>query len=353
MARRYGAACALVLAAACGGRAEWFDGSMKDALAEAQARGTVLVVSVSAAWCPSCHELERLFWNTRHGRKAGERYVLKLVDFDGDEGQRLVMRHSIISIPTTLVLDPKGHEVGRVVGFEGVRDFSRRLADTAGGRAPTVADLERRHEADPGDLDTAVALGEAQLQAGLQSQGVDVLEAVIEKDRDNKAGAYMDATRVLGRYFVRCKKDYYYGTAYFQKAVDAFPDAPESWEFRSWIGQALWESGKTDEARAYFEKLAADHASKAAAHSIRARFLERQCVDLETALSEIRKAIEIDPSDDWSCYVEAEVLHKLGRKQEALESLDRAIDLAAEDQCLYLDRKEEWSVEAPPGGAGR
>jgi thioredoxin-like negative regulator of GroEL len=339
---------ALVLVSAVAGcrqgKAEWFDGSMKAAQQEAGKRQTVLVVSITAEWCPACHELERRFWNTRHGLRAGERYVLKLVDFDGIEGQKMVARYNVISIPTTIVLDSKGHELGRIVGFEKPRPFKDLLAhlsESTGDRG--LQELETRHVKRPDDLQVALELGEALLTAGMQSQGMDVLEGVLEKDPKNKAGAFMDATRLLGRYFVRCRQDHFKGRDYFQAAVDRFPDAEEVWEFRYWIGQAIWKSGSEDEALEYFAKLAEDHGDVADAHAIRARFLQLTCTDYEAALEAIGRAMEIEPDDDWSCFVKAEVLRKLGRKDEAMASLERAIELAPEKKAIYLDRQEQWS----------
>ncbi len=335
---------AVVLAAGCkGGQAEWFEGSMQEALAEAEQRQTVLAVSVTAEWCPSCHELERQFWNTRHGRSASEKYVLKLFDFDSEDGQRFVSRYSIISIPTTLVMDKDAHELGRVVGFESVGAYRKRLAEIASRTSGTDIDtLEKMHAQRPDDLQVSLELGEAMLNAGLQKQGIKVLEEVLAKDPKNVAGAYMDATRILGRYFVRCKQDYHYGMQYFQQAVDRFPDTEEVWEFRYWIGQAKWKSGREDEALDYFKTLTVDHGDKAESHAIRARFLQLQCVELEDALSAVRKARELDPADDWNCYVEAEILHKLGREDEAMQSLDKAIELSKEKKAIYIDRKEAW-----------
>jgi thioredoxin-like negative regulator of GroEL len=335
----------LVALAGCKGRARWFDGPMDLALGEAAKRETVLVVSVTARWCPSCHELERRYWNTYGGLRAGERYVLKLVDLDGDEGQRLTGRYSIISIPTTLVLDPEGHEKGRIVGFAGPREFRKELDSIAVRQETGLPELERRYAERPRDLQVALELGEAYLEAGLQKQGIEILEKVMRRDRENRSGAYMDATRLLGRYYVRCKKDHYYGMSYFKRAVEKFPDAKEAWEFRYWIGQSMWEMGQKDEALEYFAGLARDYADDPEAHATRARFLQLQCVDLDAALESIRKAMKLDPTDDWSCYVEAEVLHQMGRRDEALESLERAIEIAPEKKAIYLDRKEEWTSQ--------
>ncbi|MBW2262586.1 MAG: thioredoxin family protein [Deltaproteobacteria bacterium] len=334
----------LAMVAGCkGGQAEWFEGSMVEALAEADERQTVLAVSVTAEWCPACHELDRQFWNTRHGRSAGEKYVLKLFDFDSEDGRRFVSRYSIISIPTTLVMDKEGHELGRIVGFEGVGEYRRTLAAISARTSGTdIIELEKMLSQRPDDLQVALELGEAMLNTGLQQQGIKVLEKVLVKDPKNVAGGYVDATRILGRYFVRCKHDYHYGSEYFQQAVDRFPDAEEVWEFRYWIGQAKWKSGNEDEALEYFKTLTVDHGDVAEAHSIRARFLQLQCVELEDALGAVQKARKLDPTDDWNCYVEAEILHKLGREEEAMQSLEKAIELSKEKKAIYLDRKEAW-----------
>ena len=345
---------ALVLLQGCkGGQAEWFEGNWKEGLAEAEKRQTVLAVNVTAEWCPACHELDRQFWKTRHGRVASEKYVLQQLDFDSESGQRFVQRYAVISIPTTLVMDTEGHELGRIVGFESVGQYRKRLAQIAQRSSGTdIEELEKMLAQRPEDLQLMLELGEAMLTAGLQSQGIKVLEKVRKLDSKNTAGAYIDATRILGRYFVRCKADYHYGATYFQEAVDRFPDAEEVWEFRYWIGQAKWKSGEEDEALEYFKTLTSDHGDRAEAHSIRARFLQLQCIELEDALESVQKARELDPADDWNCYVEAEILKKLGREEEAMQSLEKAIELSKEMKAIYLDRKEAWCPVSGPSRPG-
>ncbi len=345
--RRAGALASVALLAVagawgCKGKARWFEGTVGEACARAKEKGTLAVVDVTAGWCPACNELEREFWNTRRGQDASERFVAVRVDFDTEVGKSIVTRHNVIHLPTTLVLDTDGHELGRIVGFEGAREYRDRLDELSKRPAPELEVLEERLAKRPDDLATMLALGEAYLQAGLQKKGVTMLNRVRDRDPDNAAGVYMDATRVLGRYFVRCGVDYYQGEKLFEEAVRKFPDAEESWELRSWIAQARWDAGVEADAKQYLADLVEEHPDAAEAHETRARFLQLHGQDLDVALEEIRKAEKLAPGDHWNYFVEAEILEAQGKRTEALAALEKAIDKADHEVAIFENRLEEW-----------
>lgn len=326
----------------CKGKARWFEGSFEEALEKAGDEGRLVVVAVEADWCPACHELERGFWNTRRGQRASERHVAVRVDYDDATARRLVARYNVLHLPTTLVLDGEGRERGRVVGFEDARTFARRLEEAAGSGRRELEALERRHAERPDDLQVMLELGEAYLEAGLQKRGVQILEEVRDRDPDNEAGAYMDATHHLGRYYVRCGVDYYAGEQVFREAVERFPEAEQSWGLRYWIAQALWDAGNEPGARDYLERVVEEHPDHAGAHAAHARFLQVRGVDLDVALEEIRAAQELEPGDDWHRFVEAEILEARGEREAARQALEEAMELAEEIPAIYLDRESEW-----------
>lgn len=333
----------VLCSAGCKGQVEWYTGTLEDAKLEAEKRHAVILLNVSADWCPSCNELENHFWNTRRGQKAGQRYVAMKMDYEKDSGRRVVKRYNVLHLPTTLVLDKDGTELGRVVGFEDAGAYAKRLEEIAGRPEPRLDVLEKRHAQRPDDLQTMLELGEAYLEAGLQKKGVTTLNRVLDRDPDNEAGVYLDATRILGRYFVRCGVDYYQGEQLFRKAVERFPDADEAWGFRHWIAQAMWDAGNRDGALEYLQELVDQHPDEARSHATRARFLQRQDQDLDTALSEIHTAQKLAPDDHWNHYVEAEILYAQDNIDAAIAALNKAISMADDVPAIYENRLSQWS----------
>jgi tetratricopeptide (TPR) repeat protein len=295
--------------AGCKGKAEWFGGTLDEAKDRARELDTVIVLDVTAKWCPACHELERNFWNSRRGLKTSQKYVVMQVDYDTESGQELVKRYNVLHLPTNLVIKPEGMELGRIVGFEDAGAFADELEKITSRIEPNLETLEKRHAKSPDDLQTMLELGEAYLEAGLQRKGISMLNKVRDKDADNSAGVYLDATRVLGRYFVRCGVDFYQGEQVFRQAVEKFPESEECWGFRYWIAVSMWDGGIEDEAKAYLQELITTYPDDARAHETRARFYQVEGLELDTALADIRKARKLDPENDWYPYVEAEILH--------------------------------------------
>ncbi len=73
------------------------------------------VILVKAAWCPICPQVEKLWSELR--KTYGFDYLE--IDIAGTEGEELVSKHSIMSVPTTII-DGK-------VAFVGVPDEKKAI----------------------------------------------------------------------------------------------------------------------------------------------------------------------------------------------------------------------------------
>jgi thiol-disulfide isomerase/thioredoxin len=104
-----------------------------DAFAAAKQAQLPLLVDLYAEWCGWCKVMEaKVFSTPEFGRLAAD-YVLLRVDVeDGGEGEALAARYDSSSLPTLLVLEPSGAQVGEIRGYKPVADL--------------VAEAKRVHE---------------------------------------------------------------------------------------------------------------------------------------------------------------------------------------------------------------
>ena len=82
------------------------------ALAEARQTGRLVLVDVSADWCPPCIAMKHDVWSDAEvGRQVAASYVPLLVDADRDDV--VSPRYGVSGIPAVLVLDGNGQLIRR------------------------------------------------------------------------------------------------------------------------------------------------------------------------------------------------------------------------------------------------
>ncbi|MFA6028510.1 MAG: thioredoxin family protein [Elusimicrobiota bacterium] len=107
----------------------------------AAAAGRPVLVDFQAVWCYACYYMDRNVFAKPEFAAASKGFVLLRVDADTAEGRALKERFGVRFLPTVVVADAKGRELGRIVGEEEAPAFLSRLSRIAGG-AP-AEDLSR------------------------------------------------------------------------------------------------------------------------------------------------------------------------------------------------------------------
>jgi thiol-disulfide isomerase/thioredoxin len=110
----------------------------------ARASGRPLLVDLYAEWCGWCRTLEARVFSTPLFAEYARDFVLLRVDVeDGGEGSELAARYGAGgSLPTMLVLEPRGALVGAVVGYHPAPEFVAELRATFAAHARGVAAYE-------------------------------------------------------------------------------------------------------------------------------------------------------------------------------------------------------------------
>ena len=127
----------------------WSDLSVDDAILQAEGDGRHVLVYVTAPWCGPCKKLEREVFDDTYGDGVAEAFVPVKVQWASDAGRDVKERFRVERLPTAVVLDGTGAEVGRIVGYPGKERWEQRLdgmkpAGRALPMAPTLTSPGRR-----------------------------------------------------------------------------------------------------------------------------------------------------------------------------------------------------------------
>lgn len=332
----------------------WFHGTLEQALAKAKAEDKLVLMDVGAYWCPPCHKLdEEVFVVPEVGARLSAGYVALHVDAEKGEGPELVERYHVQAYPTVLVLEATGIEKGRIVDFLPAPALLTALEQIAKGDN-VLAELIDAVENDPDDLAKRYALGHAYLLAADGPAGRAALEAVLVGDPLDALGLASKALYDLAL-FSTFKLDDEPEAAIeeFHALRRRFPESKEAVRALRNIGRIQCGLGRSEEAIASLEAMVATDPEDPALASGFGWFAFREKCGHEPGLVAVRKGIALAPADADLRYVEAELLHALGRNEEALASIRKASELEPKS-AFYRRQVKRFGavVEGVGGGAG-
>jgi thioredoxin:protein disulfide reductase len=103
--------------------------SEEEAFTEAKSTGVPLLIDFAADWCAACRELDGKTWPDPAVIDAVGRFVpLRLDMTKTTEAVRAAQKkYGIVGMPTVLVVDPSGKELGRFTGFKGPEETAEFL----------------------------------------------------------------------------------------------------------------------------------------------------------------------------------------------------------------------------------
>lgn len=191
------------------------------------------------------------------------------------------------------------------------------------GRA--AVEYQRGHALAGGDVDNLVAYSDFLSILGRQDAAIDVAKQVQGRDPMNPAGYGFEASAELkaGRLALAERA--------YRKALGL---APNLLQPRAFLGWALMDDGKVDEARAEFSKLPQDYLFRLIGESILfARQADRAAS--EAALQRAKQTF-----GDSAHYQYAEVHAQRGETEEAFAALDRAWGFR--DPGLAYMKSDRW-----------
>jgi tetratricopeptide (TPR) repeat protein len=102
------------------------------ALEQAKARHVPVLIDYSAPWCYSCYYMAKNVLNGPEWERAKKETVVVELDADSQIGSRYMAAWSVKAMPTYLVFNADGQELGRVLGEQTRADFYAWLFPTIG-----------------------------------------------------------------------------------------------------------------------------------------------------------------------------------------------------------------------------
>ena len=89
--------------------------TLEDALKKAEAEDKLVLVDVSAIWCPNCRRLDNeVFANQEVRKTVNEKFVFSRLEYESPEGADFLEKHNAAGFPNLWLLDGKGNVVKKL-----------------------------------------------------------------------------------------------------------------------------------------------------------------------------------------------------------------------------------------------
>jgi thiol-disulfide isomerase/thioredoxin len=98
-----------------------FSKDYETALADARSKGAAYFLDFETTWCGPCALMDKYVYTAEPVAKAAQGTVC--IKIDGDDHKDLKERYKVDSFPTGILFDENGKEIGRFIGYSGVREM--------------------------------------------------------------------------------------------------------------------------------------------------------------------------------------------------------------------------------------
>ena len=306
----------------------------EDSFSNQGATSDVVVTFVHAEWCSPCHQVDREILASVDGQALWKKLDGRRVDFDTPEGQAFTHAHRILSLPTILVAKDDGTELGRIEGFLPPAEYLEKLSALARGDSVVTASVEK-------DDSVADVLGKARkaLMAGDETQGIALCRKVQTMDAENREGGYVDAARLLGRYWIRAMGQPAKGALELERALEVHPGHKGEAGTVFWLAKAYHEQGQHEKAITAFARYVQGNAS-ARSYLVRAHFFYLHKKEPQQVRAGLEAAIELDENLSYAYFLLAELARDKGEIEKAKEWIDKAMEKEP-NKAIFVDLKNE------------
>ncbi|MEW5976997.1 MAG: tetratricopeptide repeat protein [Acidobacteriota bacterium] len=152
---------------------------LDEALRQAESEGKLVVIDVTASWCPPCQRMDTEVYPAAEFIEFSKSQIFMRVDVDNDpEGARIDRKYNVKAFPTILVLTPKGEEIERLVGGRDTQQLIRDLQE-AFSVPVSLKELAERAKREGNDFQLFIDLGRRYLHREEYSKSIQAFEQAV------------------------------------------------------------------------------------------------------------------------------------------------------------------------------
>ncbi len=302
-------------------------------------KNTNIVINFYAYWCPACRELYKKVLSSEEVKNILSDYVFARCNGEEGEGERLFNKYKITAFPTLLILDSNGKEIERLVD-EIDRDKIKKILEQVKSGKSELAELAKKSDANPKDINLMFNVCMSYIFKADREKSKKYCEKILKEDKKNEKGYASQVLFSLGKYlYFRGIKDYDLAAAHLEQVIKLFPESREAKSAFVYLISSYIKSGKEGVAVMKLRELIRKNPNSRDPYKTFAYISWKNKWRIDQGIENAKKATDLDPSDDDSWNLLAELYFLKGNKAEAVKAIDEAIKLKPSED-YYKEQKE-------------
>ena len=263
----------------------------------------------------------------------------------GDD--EVAKKYNITGYPTVLFLKPDGSEIARFAGHMPAPKFLETTRDFLANKN-TLDDYLARLAKEPDNAANHYEAGLIFMERGLVDKGNEHFNQILVSDSTDTTGYVPKVKFKIAEATMR-KKEYDNAAVLFNEFITNYPENELLEDAYYYLCRSYNRANKIDDVVNTYRQAIARFPQSADFHNAFAWFLTEQDMNLDEALQVAQKANELSPNDVQILDTLAEVNYKLGNFDKAIEIINSAIKIEADNTYLkeQLDKFQKAKASPP------
>jgi tetratricopeptide (TPR) repeat protein len=183
--------------------------------------------------------------------------IFTFVELNSKKDSLWVSKYGVNAYPTVVLFKSDGEEIDRIVGYASPREFLKTVKSYLKGKG-TLADLERKLETDPSNLDLLSQVGEKYMDRSKYKEALMYYQNIVSLDPKNKRGKTDKALYKIGVIY-RKQKNYQIAIDKFRELIQIFPESSYRLDAEEYIPYIYALMGDTTNAFKFYQKILDDY----------------------------------------------------------------------------------------------
>lgn len=320
---------------------KWTDASYEQAIKQAKATDSFVLIDFYTTWCGPCKKLDKETYSDAAVLEFMEGMIPLKLDSEKGAGIDISKRHKVAAWPTIMLLDANGKEIDRVVGYVNAEEFIQRIGDYQKG-INTVADYEARVKKNPNDAEAWKTLGTKYADSVRGPEANMAFLKYLKLTPDISGEEKAEALYSIGEaYYV--DKDYEKAAEIFEGVIADYPESEWRDQATTRLARVYYGQGKIDECVTIYKSYVDRYPDDPRACNSFAWFCATKKVGLDEALPIALRAVELTERDPGYLDTLAELYFARGEFDDAIAIGQEALDKEPGDE-YFTDQVKKFKA---------
>lgn len=330
-------------------------GSFNEVLQKAKEQNKIVMIDFVTDWCIWCKHLDMRVYNNKEVVEYANAHQINWKTDAEKEGKDLAKKYAVSGYPTLVFIDADGNEIDKIVGFYPAPDFLANIKKI-NDRKSTLAYLQETYSTDKTNLKANLDLANKLIETGKGEDAKTYLSFIIQQDASNNEGYTDDAELLMAMMEVKDKKP----EAYISEVsglLEKYPSTNLDKDAKIFLSDKYSEVKNDEKALATLNDLIQKYPADDMVNFYTGQYYlgKARKVNGDSAATKENYIEAIGNAEKSMPYffggifeasaanVMADLYYKMGDKENARKSIDRAIQLWPDNKTYNKTKDKVYS----------